>query len=176
MAFTTRLEIAPILRGLNRIDRFNPALPHFRPGYEAPKSLFTDSLSRRLVHFGDTHGTPQYLPNSLPQLSFRGRRHPWRPGGNLSHGYSSRTPKVLVDSPLRSPPLRLPRLAVKISTPNVDVDGLENLKVTVTVTNVGDETVKLLNAPRGVLSTFPANTFRITGPAGFIPSFVGAMV
>ena len=65
---------------------------------------------------------------------------------------------------------------MKISTPNVDVNGLENLKVITTVTNTGDETLKLLNDPHGVLYAFPANTFTITFPAGPNPEFIGAMV
>ena len=67
-------------------------------------------------------------------------------------------------------------LIVKISTPNIDVNGVENLKVTVTVTNTGDEVVKLLNDPRGVLNAFPTKAFTITGPAGSNPLAIGAIV
>ena len=67
-------------------------------------------------------------------------------------------------------------LVVKISVPNVDVNGLENLKVTTTVTNTGDETLKLLNDPNGVLYSFPADKFTITSPAGTHLPFIGAMV
>ena len=69
-----------------------------------------------------------------------------------------------------------PGLTVKTSTPNLKVDGLENLKVTTTVTNSGDETLKLLNDPRGVLNPFPENSFSITDTAGSRPSFNGAKV
>jgi len=69
-----------------------------------------------------------------------------------------------------------PSLTLETSTPNVDVDGLENLKVTTTVTNTGDATLRLLNDPRGVLNTFPENSFTITDPAGSGPSFNGAKV
>ena len=69
-----------------------------------------------------------------------------------------------------------PGLTVKASIPNTDVDGVENLKVTTTVTNTGDETLKLLNDPRGVLSFFPENTFSITDPTGSRPLFTGAKV
>jgi len=69
-----------------------------------------------------------------------------------------------------------PGLTVKTSTPNIKVDGLENLKVTTTVVNTGDETLKLLNDPRGVLNTFPENTFSITDAAGSRPLFNGAKV
>ena len=69
-----------------------------------------------------------------------------------------------------------PSLTVKASVPNVQVDGLEYLKVTTTVTNTGDETLKLLNDPRGVLSPFPENTFNITNGTGSCPSFNGARV
>jgi len=69
-----------------------------------------------------------------------------------------------------------PSLALKTSIPNVNVDGLENLKVTATITNTGDETLKLLNDPRGVLNPFPEDTFSIANTAGSRPSFNGAKV
>ena len=69
-----------------------------------------------------------------------------------------------------------PSLSLKISTPNLDVDGLENLKITTTITNTGDETLKLLNDPRGVLDSFPENSFTITDASGSRPSFTGAKV
>jgi len=69
-----------------------------------------------------------------------------------------------------------PGLSLKISTPSVDVDGLENLKVTTTITNTGDETLKLLNDPRGVLDSFPENSFTITDASGSRPLFTGAKV
>jgi len=50
------------------------------------------------------------------------------------------------------------------------------LKVTTTITNVGDETLKLLNGPRGALNSFPENSFTITNPTGSFPSFNGAKV
>jgi peptidyl-Lys metalloendopeptidase len=69
-----------------------------------------------------------------------------------------------------------PSLTVKASTFNVNVDGLENLEVTTTVFNAGDETLRLLNDPRGVLDPFPENTFRITNAVGSPPLFNGAKV
>ena len=69
-----------------------------------------------------------------------------------------------------------PSLTIKTSTPNVNVDGLENLKVTTTIVNTGDETLKLLNNPRGVLSPFPENTFIIINPVGSRPLFTGPEV
>ena len=69
-----------------------------------------------------------------------------------------------------------PGLTVWTSTSNADVYGLENLRVTTTVVNTGDETLKLLNDPRGVLDSFPENTFNITDPIGSRPSFIGARV
>jgi len=67
-------------------------------------------------------------------------------------------------------------LTLKTSTPDVNVSGLENLKVTATITNTGDVTLKLLNDPRGVLNTFPENSFNIANPVGSRPSFHGAKV
>ena len=69
-----------------------------------------------------------------------------------------------------------PGLTVKTSTPSTNVDGLQNLKVTTTITNTGDEILKLLNDPRGVLDPFPGNSFTITDASGSRPSFVGATV
>ncbi|KAI1783148.1 hypothetical protein LXA43DRAFT_358555 [Ganoderma leucocontextum] len=51
-----------------------------------------------------------------------------------------------------------PGLSLKITEPNV-VNGVENLKVITTLTNTGDEALKLLNDPNSVLKTLPANTF-----------------
>jgi peptidyl-Lys metalloendopeptidase len=56
------------------------------------------------------------------------------------------------------------------------VNGVENLKVVATVTNTGDQTLKVLNDPRGPLSTLPANTFDITDSAGARPAFTGIRV
>ena len=69
-----------------------------------------------------------------------------------------------------------PGLTLWTSTFGPDVYGLENLKVTTTIANTGDETLKLLNDPRGVLDPFPENSFSITDPTGSCPSFIGATV
>lgn len=54
------------------------------------------------------------------------------------------------------------------------VNTVENLQVTATLTNAGDETVKLLNDPLSPLSKLPAEIFKITGDAtGATPSFTG---
>ncbi|KAI0766464.1 peptidyl-Lys metalloendopeptidase [Trametes elegans] len=63
-------------------------------------------------------------------------------------------------------------LSLKVSGPEA-VDGVDNLKVTTTLTNTGDETLKLLNDPRGPLHTLPANSFAITTDSGDSPSFIG---
>ena len=68
-----------------------------------------------------------------------------------------------------------PGLSLKVAGPEA-VDGVENLKVSTTVTNTGDETLKLINDPRGALNTLPTNTFAITTDAGESPAFVGAKV
>jgi len=64
---------------------------------------------------------------------------------------------------------------LKVSTPSA-VDGIENLKVVTTLTNTGDETLKLLNDPRSALNTFPTNTFTVTDSTGASPEFVGVRV
>jgi hypothetical protein len=53
------------------------------------------------------------------------------------------------------------------------VEGVSNLKVTTTLTNTGDETLKLLKDPRGALSSAPAHTFTIADETGATPAFIG---
>jgi len=49
--------------------------------------------------------------------------------------------------------------------------------VTTTVTNTGDENLKLLNDPSSSLSTMPADTFMITsGSSDVVPTFIGVKV
>ncbi|KAI1782550.1 peptidyl-Lys metalloendopeptidase [Ganoderma leucocontextum] len=67
-----------------------------------------------------------------------------------------------------------PGLSLKVTGPDA-VDGVENMKVITTLTNTGDETLKLLNDPNSVLHTLPANTFTITTDDGASPSFTGVM-
>ena len=70
----------------------------------------------------------------------------------------------------------VPSLSVRTSTSNPNIDGLENFKVTATIANTGDGTLKLLNDPRGVLNPFPEDSFTITDPSGSRPSFTGDSV
>ena len=65
-----------------------------------------------------------------------------------------------------------PGLSLQVTGPNV-VNGVENLKVVTTLTNTGDETLKLLKDPNSVLNTMPADTFTITAADGSSPSFAG---
>ncbi|KDQ63151.1 hypothetical protein JAAARDRAFT_118985, partial [Jaapia argillacea MUCL 33604] len=53
------------------------------------------------------------------------------------------------------------------------VENIDNLKVVVTVVNIGDEALKLLTDPNGPLSTIPTDTFTITDATGNTPTFVG---
>ncbi|OBZ68536.1 Peptidyl-Lys metalloendopeptidase [Grifola frondosa] len=66
-------------------------------------------------------------------------------------------------------------LSLKVSGPEA-VDGVNNLKVVATITNTGDETLKLLNDPRGALHTMPTDTFAIMNESGETPSFIGVKV
>jgi len=69
-----------------------------------------------------------------------------------------------------------PGLSVHVGGPDA-VDGVNNLKVVTTVTNTGDETLKLLNHPAGPLSQLPTETFFISHEEnGASPSFTGAKV
>jgi len=67
-------------------------------------------------------------------------------------------------------------LTITLSLPGLKGDGSENTNVVTTVANTGDKSVKLLNDPSGVLDSFPADSFTITGPTGSQPSFNGARV
>ncbi|KAM5535100.1 hypothetical protein V8D89_011186 [Ganoderma adspersum] len=68
-----------------------------------------------------------------------------------------------------------PGLSLKVTGPAA-VDGVENLQIVTAVTNTGDETLRLLNDPNGVLNPLPADTFTITSPDGARPSFTGVRV
>ncbi|PFH50593.1 hypothetical protein AMATHDRAFT_75492 [Amanita thiersii Skay4041] len=65
-----------------------------------------------------------------------------------------------------------PSLSLKVDGP-ASVDTVADLKVTATITNTGDETVKVLNDPYSALSKLPTNTFKITDTSGAKPSFTG---
>ena len=61
-----------------------------------------------------------------------------------------------------------------ISSPGPQsVDSVEHLKIVATVTNTGDETLKVLNDPHGPLNKLPTDTFVITDATGAQPSFTG---
>ncbi|PIL25448.1 hypothetical protein GSI_13338 [Ganoderma sinense ZZ0214-1] len=68
-----------------------------------------------------------------------------------------------------------PGLALKVTVPDA-IEGVENLRAITTLTNTGDQTLKLLNDPRGALHTFPTNAFAITTENGASPSFTGMKV
>lgn len=64
-------------------------------------------------------------------------------------------------------------VTVKTTGPE-SVSHLKDLVVKVTLTNTGDQTLKLLKDPRGALSPFPGNSFGITKEDGCHPKFIGA--
>lgn len=68
-----------------------------------------------------------------------------------------------------------PRLSLQISGLSI-INGIENLKLVTTVTNIGDSTLKLFNDPRSVLSAMPIDKFVIRDSAGKEPWFTGAIV
>jgi len=76
-----------------------------------------------------------------------------------------------------SPPAAFasPGLSVHISGPQT-VQGIENLILVTTMTNTGDETLKLLNDPRSLLSNMSTDTFIVRDAAGRRPSFHGIRV
>jgi peptidyl-Lys metalloendopeptidase len=68
-----------------------------------------------------------------------------------------------------------PGLSLHISGPQT-VDGIENLKLLATVTNTGDDMLKLLNDTRGLLNAIPTRKFVIRNVAGQEPSFTGVVI
>ncbi|KAF8068946.1 hypothetical protein FPV67DRAFT_1625073 [Lyophyllum atratum] len=68
-----------------------------------------------------------------------------------------------------------PGLSVKVAGPEAVTD-VNNLKVTTTVTNTGDEILRILNHPNSPLSKLPADTFMITDATGAAPAFTGIKV
>jgi peptidyl-Lys metalloendopeptidase len=50
---------------------------------------------------------------------------------------------------------------------------VEHLQIVATITNTGDETLKVLNDPRGPLNKLPTDTFAISDAKGAQPSFIG---
>ncbi|GLB42303.1 putative to MEROPS metallopeptidase family M35 [Lyophyllum shimeji] len=68
-----------------------------------------------------------------------------------------------------------PGLSVKVAGPEA-VTGVDNLKVKTTITNTGDEILKILNEPHSPLSKLPAKTFKVTDANGAAPAFTGIKV
>jgi peptidyl-Lys metalloendopeptidase len=56
------------------------------------------------------------------------------------------------------------------------VDNIENLKLTTTITNTGDETLNLLTGPNSLLETVPTHKFTIRNVEGGAPLFIGSLV
>ena len=56
------------------------------------------------------------------------------------------------------------------------ITDVKNLNLLATITNTGNETLKLLNDPLGPLSELPAHTFSITDTSGRQPIFTGIKV
>ncbi|KAI0634938.1 Metalloprotease [Trametes polyzona] len=71
--------------------------------------------------------------------------------------------------------LATPSILLQVSGPSSIVD-VDNLKILTTLTNTGDEPLRLLNDPRSPLSDLPTDTFTITNPHGTSPDFTGIAV
>ncbi|KAL1938814.1 hypothetical protein VTO73DRAFT_11194 [Trametes versicolor] len=71
--------------------------------------------------------------------------------------------------------LAAPSVLLQVSGPSSVVD-IGNLKVVTTVTNTGEEPLKLLNDPRSPLSDLPTDKFTITNLHGTSPDFIGIAV
>ena len=56
------------------------------------------------------------------------------------------------------------------------ITDIKHLNLLATITNTGDETLKLLNDPLGPLSELPAHTFSIADASGRQPIFTGIKV
>ncbi|KIM40998.1 hypothetical protein M413DRAFT_411996 [Hebeloma cylindrosporum] len=63
-------------------------------------------------------------------------------------------------------------LSVTLTGPEA-VNSVKHLRIIATVTNTGDETLKVLNDPRGPLNKLPTDTFVITDAKNTQPSFTG---
>ncbi|KAF9554897.1 zincin [Agrocybe pediades] len=68
-----------------------------------------------------------------------------------------------------------PSLLLKTEGPNA-VNTVDDLHVVTTLTNTGNETLKLLNHPHTVLSGLPSNNFAVSHKSRARPSFKGALV
>ncbi|TFK74717.1 deuterolysin M35 metalloprotease [Pluteus cervinus] len=66
----------------------------------------------------------------------------------------------------------LSQLSLGISGPPF-VDGIDKLRLTTTLTNTGDETLRVVNDPRSPLSNIPTDTFNIQNAEGAKPEFIG---
>ncbi|KAF9259015.1 zincin [Marasmius fiardii PR-910] len=66
-------------------------------------------------------------------------------------------------------------LSVSVSAPSVSAD-VSDFEVVTTVTNTGDETLKLLNDPDSVLSKWATDSFEISNVDGAKPKFTGVLV
>ena len=65
-----------------------------------------------------------------------------------------------------------PTLSLKVTCPRT-VNGIEDLKVTTTVTNTRGKTVKILNGPNTITDSIPTNKFMIINTDGFSLDFIG---
>lgn len=68
-----------------------------------------------------------------------------------------------------------PGISIQIAGP-LTVYGVSNLLLVVTITNIGDQAVTLINDPQGPLSTLPTDKFTITDESGSSPEFNGIYV
>ncbi|THU90098.1 peptidyl-Lys metalloendopeptidase [Dendrothele bispora CBS 962.96] len=66
-------------------------------------------------------------------------------------------------------------LTLKVSGPEAAA-GVDNLKITTTFTNTGDEALHLLNDPRSPLTSTATDSFRITSSSGASPAFKGLKI
>ena len=78
----------------------------------------------------------------------------------------SAAPGILVDI----------NLTVLLSLLGLKDGGSESMKVVTTVANTGNKPLRLLRDPRGVLNSFPEDSFTIADSTGSRPSFNGARV
>ncbi|KAI9058081.1 Metalloprotease [Trametes sanguinea] len=71
--------------------------------------------------------------------------------------------------------LAAPSLLLQVSGPST-VHDVDNFKIITTVTNTGDEPLKLLNDPHSPLSDLPTDLFDIVNVNGTSPDFIGIEV
>lgn len=139
------------------------------------ESILTTDCSLRNSRRLAWAGTEMLLKpgSSNPKLEFHWSRrfNPLHHNVLLLHSRFPRCPRCMRGRRLRFPHPHVDPLGL-VTTADVDIGGL----TTTTVSDTGGKEIKLLKDPRGILDSFPEDSFTITNSTGSHPSFNGAKV